>query len=326
MTGDFSAWHTSARIARIARRRAPHRIPRQSLGSQLPGVLRNGLPGRSQVPAIGTAVRFRSIVRPAISRMTKRQAPATRTDRVGHAYDVANTLSFRAHRQDGGALLEQAGRAGLMMPRYEAFSSRTLKGRAFSLNGNQVPAYCTRALTLAGGTCRVAHAPFDARCVVAGGPPTIENVAHTQFDSQEKVLRLVRQFFPMRVRALAGSAFRDTSSFEPSVRSRIGEAREHTMPHALHTACDEDAPRGACRALAAGLCHQGPCARGRSLQESVTDRLWKEFVARSVPKPHKLNQSPAVEGVELSGPFSAAFRVAQTMSQRYVHEISHYRS
>ncbi len=51
----------------------------------------------------------------------------------------------------------------------------------------------------------------------------MENVAHAQLDSQEKVLRLVRQFFPMRVRALAESAFRDTSSFERSVRSRIGE-------------------------------------------------------------------------------------------------------
>jgi len=139
-------------------------------------------------------------------------------DRAGHAYDVATTLSFGAHRQNGGALLEQVGLAGLMRPRYEAFSSRTLKGRAFSLNGNQVPAYCTRALTLAGGTYRVAHAPFDARCVLAGGPATVENVAHAQLDSQEKVLRLVRQFFPMGMRALAGSGFRDTSSSERSIR------------------------------------------------------------------------------------------------------------
>ena len=168
MTGDFSAWHTSARIARIARRRAPHRIPRQSLGSQLPGVLRNGLPSRSQVPAIRTAVRFRSIVPPAISRMTK--AASCATQRVEHAYDVATTLwgapSGRrcAARAGRSSRPDDASLRGLLL--------RTLKGCAFSLNGNQVPAYCTRALTLAGGTYRVAHAPFDARCVVAGGPRT----------------------------------------------------------------------------------------------------------------------------------------------------------
>ena len=167
------------------------------------------------------------------------------------------------------------------MPRYEAFSSRTLKGRAFSLNGNQVPAYCTRALTLAGGTCRVAHAPFDARCVLAGGPATIENVAHAQLDSQEKVLRLARQFFPMRVRALAGSGFRDTSSSERSVRST--DRREHSMTHLPYPAGDDGAAHNA-----------NPELRERG---SVTRRLRTGSLAP------KTDHRQAVEGI--CGPVGA---------------------
>ena len=181
-------------------------------------------------------------------------------------------------------------------------------------------------MTLAGGTYRVARAPFDARCVVAGGPPTIENVAHAQLDSQEKILRLVRQFFPMACTPLQHQGF--VIPLVSKRRSAYGSARHaRTRRPMLDTRLATVAHR-ATEPLSFGSAAplQRVCALGRSLQKPATDRLWKEFVARSAPKPQKFDHSPAVEGVKLSGLFSAAFRVAQTMSRRYVRENSHYPS
>lgn len=295
MAGDFSAWHTSARIARIAQRRAPHRIPRQSLGSQLPGVLRDGLPSRSQVPAIGTAVRFRSIVPPAISRMTKRQAAQRNASRRA-CLRRSHDSQFWAHRQERRCAARASRSSRPDDASVRGLLLRTLKGCAFLLNGNQVPAYCTRALTLAGGTSRVAHAPFDARCVLAGGPATIENVAHAQLDSQEKVLRLVRQFFPMGVRALAGSGFRDTSSFEPSVRSRSLRYGSTPRPMRYMRLATKMCRPAWPSCVGSGALPPRPCAPGPSLQEPTTDRLWKEFAVRSVPTPQKTDHRQTVEG------------------------------
>lgn len=65
-----------------------------------------------------------------------------------------------------------------------------------------------------------------------------------------------------------------------------------------------------------GFCFQGPARGVARSKKSATAGLWKEFAGRSVPKRQKFGHSPAVEGVGLSGPFTAAFRVAQAMSQR----------
>ena len=259
-------------------RRAPHRIPRQSLGSQLPGVLRYGLPGRSQAPAIGTAVRFRSIVRPAISRMTKQQA-AQRKRIASACLRCSHYSQYWAHRQERrcaaranrSSRLDDASVRGLLL--------RTLKGCASSLNGNQVPAYCTRALTLAGGTYRVAHAPFDARCVVAGGPPTIENVAHAQVDSQEKVLRLVRQFFPMACAPLKDQRF--VIPLVSNRRSAYGSARHARTRRPMRDTRLATVAHRATEPVNSGSAAplQRVCVLGRLLQKPATDRLWKKFVA-----------------------------------------------